>query len=234
MRSPHPHPERSEGPYVLAMTFPRRPSVLILILLALFALTAGLVVAGLTLPADDAILRAAGNARREGLTTWMLFFTMLGGGWVEVPLALALVVLLWRLGEPGRARRYLYAALSGELLYVIAKASFGRPRPEIISHLAEAGWSSFPSGHSMMAPIIYTFGGVLLARTISSRATKVVLLMVGAITPIAIVISRVYLGVHYPSDVVAGLLLGCAWALCWDGDASRASALATSSAPATR
>lgn len=204
------------------------------VLLALFAITAGLMVSGLTLSGDDAILRAAGNARSDGLTTWMLLFTMLGGGVVEVLLVLGLVGLLWRLGEQGMARRYLFAALSGELVYMIAKASFGRPRPQIISHLSEAGWSSFPSGHAMLAPIIYTFGLVLLARTVTSRLAKFVLLMVGAVTPIAIAVSRVYLGVHYPSDVVAGLLLGSAWALCWDGDPSRASASATSSAPATR
>lgn len=204
------------------------------VLLALFAITAGLMVSGLTLSGDDAILRAAGNARSDGLTTWMLLFTMLGGGVVEVLLVLGLVGLLWRLGQQRRARRYLFAALSGELVYMIAKASFGRPRPQIISHLSEAGWSSFPSGHAMLAPIIYTFGLVLLARTVTSRLAKFVLLMVGAVTPIAIAVSRVYLGVHYPSDVVAGLLLGSAWALCWDGDTSRASASATSSAPATR
>lgn len=204
------------------------------LLLALFALTAGLVVAGITLPGDEAMLREAGNARSESLTTVMRLFTLLGSGNVGVPLVLGMVGLLWKLGAQGSARRYLYAALSGELLYVIAKASFGRPRPEVISHLSDAGWSSFPSGHSMLAPIIYTFGFVLLARTITSRSGRVMLLGVGAIMPIAIAISRVYLGVHYPSDVVAGLFLGSAWALCWDGKGSRASAAVTSSAPATR
>lgn len=204
------------------------------VLLALFVLTAGLVVAGITLPTDEAMLRAAGSARSDGLTSLMRVITTLGSGNVGVPLVLGLAGLLWKLGAQGSARRYLYAALSGELLYVIAKASFGRPRPDIISHLSDAGWSSFPSGHSMLAPIIYTFGFVLLARTITSRSGRVMLLGVGASMPIAIAISRVYLGVHYPSDVVAGLLLGSAWALCWDGEGSRASAAATSSAPATR
>ena len=203
-------------------------------LLALFAVTAGLVVAGITLPGDEAILRAAGDARSEGLTAVMRVFTTLGSGDLEVPLALGLIALLWKLGAKGRALRYLYAGLSGELVYIIAKASFGRPRPQIISHLTGAGWTSFPSGHSMLAPIVYTFGCVLLARTIASRPGKFVLLGIGAVMPIAVAISRVYLGVHYPSDVVAALLLGSAWALCWDGDSSRASAAATSSAPATR
>ena len=203
-------------------------------LFALFALTAGLVVAGITLPGDEAMLRAVGNARSDGLTSLMRVFTTLGSGNVEVPLALGLVGLLWKLGAQGSARRYLYAALSGELLYVIAKAGFGRPRPRIISHLSDAGWSSFPSGHSMLAPIIYTFGFVLLARTITSRSGRFALFGVGALMPIVIAISRVYLGVHYPSDVVAGLLLGSAWALCWDSEGSRASAAATSSAPATK
>jgi undecaprenyl-diphosphatase len=204
------------------------------VLLALFAFTAGLVFAGITVPGDEATLRAVGAARSDGLTAVMRAITTLGSGDVEVPLAFGLVGLLWKLGAKGRARRYLYAALSGELVYVIAKASFGRPRPQIISHLSGAGWSSFPSGHSMMAPIIYTLGFVLLARTIGSRSGRRVLLVVGAIMPIAIATSRLYLGVHYPSDVVAGLLLGSAWALCWDGEGSRASASATSSAPATR
>jgi membrane-associated phospholipid phosphatase len=131
-----------------------RRELVIGVLLALFAITAGLVVAGITLPGDEAILRAVGSARRDGLTALMRSFTFLGDGKVEVPLALVLVGTLWRLGARGRAQRSLLAGLSGELVYVIAKASFGRPRPQIIERLSGAGWSSFPTGHSMMAPII--------------------------------------------------------------------------------
>lgn len=207
---------------------------LALALFAGFAITAILVQSGVTLPGDEAMLRAFGAARTDGRTALMRFFTLLGNGKVEIPFALALVGFFWWKDERHRARRYFFACVSGEALYALAKASFGRERPHVIERLADAGWKSFPSGHAMLAPVIYTFGLALLARRINSAPARAVLSGLGIVLPLLIAVSRLYLGVHYPSDVVAGLLLGSAWALLWDGRGSRPSASATSEAPATR
>jgi undecaprenyl-diphosphatase len=211
-----------------------RHSPAVLVLLCCFILTATLVVSGVTLPGDEAILRAAGGMRTDWLTSVMRFFTLLGNGKVEIPLALLLVGYFWWKGEQPTARRYFLACVSGELVYAVAKALFGRPRPQVIERLSDAGWSSFPSGHATLAPVIYTLGLVLLSRSINAGSSRPVLLGLGIVFPVVIAVSRVYLGVHYPSDVVAGLFLGSAWALLWDGRRSSASASAASSAPATR
>jgi undecaprenyl-diphosphatase len=213
----------------------QRPSRPALILLACFALISLLVATGVTLPWDDAALRVVGGWRQPALTNLMLAATFAGNGDVELPLALGIVLLLWRLGQAALAQRYLMVALSGELLYVVLKASFHRPRPSIIPRLGEAGWYSYPSGHSMMAPVIWTFGLLLLARLVPFRVGRAALVGLGLVAPLAIAVSRVYLGVHYPSDVVGALLIGSAWVIWWwPPSVDPSSNASTSSAPAIR
>ncbi len=211
-----------------------RVSPATLVLLCCFVITAVLVSLGVTLPGDDAILRAAGRARTDQLTAIMRFFTLLGSGDVEIPFAFAVLGWLFWRGRKREARWYFVACTSGELLYAVAKLIFRRPRPQIIPHLTDGGWYSFPSGHAMLAPIIYALGFALLVRNLNRPWLRAVSLGLGVILPVAVAISRVYLGVHYPSDVVAGLFLGGAWALFWGEEMSRESSPATSSAPATR
>ena len=186
--------------------------------LALFAIFAGLsvlVVLERTLPLDMALLHWADAHRTPWRTDVMLFFTFIGNGLVEVPLALLAAWALWRLGRPLCARRYVLAALSAEVLYALLKPAFQRERPRIIERLADAGWYSYPSGHAMLAPVIYGFGLILLAQSVRDRHTRAVLVMIALTTPPLIAVSRVYLGVHYPSDVVGALFLGNAWLLLW-------------------
>ena len=217
------------------MTRLRRPSRPALILLALFALVSVLVAAGVTLPWDEAVLLAVGGWRRPALTDLMLAFTLAGGGDFEVPMALGIALLLWRLGQRAEAKQYVLVGLSAELLYVVLKASFQRPRPSVIPRLADAGWYAYPSGHSMMGPVIWSLGFWLLAHAVPNRLARATLASIGILVPLGVATSRVYLGVHYPSDVVGALFIGSAWVLWWGTPSSDdASIASTSSAPAIR
>jgi len=110
----------------------------------------------------------------------------------------------------------LAAVLGGLLLMLLLKEYFSRPRPQVVPYLCEFDGSSFPSGHSMMSAVVYLTLGVLLASRIVRRRFKLVLLALAFLLAGLVGVSRVCLGVHYPSDVVAGWTAGLVWAtLCW-------------------
>ncbi len=92
---------------------------------------------------------------------------------------------------------------------------FSRPRPDLVSHLAEVQSASFPSGHAMVSAVAYLTIGTLLARAHKKRSTKIIVMTYAIILTLLIGISRVYLGVHWPTDVLAGWALGAAWAALW-------------------
>ena len=110
----------------------------------------------------------------------------------------------------------LVATVGGLLLSLLLKGFFSRPRPDIVPRLAEVYTSSFPSGHSMLSAVVYLTLGALLARLVERPALKVYVLTVAMLLALLVGFSRVYLGVHYPSDVLAGWSVGLSWAiLCW-------------------
>jgi undecaprenyl-diphosphatase len=98
----------------------------------------------------------------------------------------------------------LIATSSGLFLTLLLKQYFGRERPGVVPHLAEVLTASFPSGHSMLSSVVYLTLGALLARAVGRRALKVYVLLAALFLSFIIGLSRVYLGVHYPSDVLAG------------------------------
>jgi undecaprenyl-diphosphatase len=110
----------------------------------------------------------------------------------------------------------IVATAGGELLNAMLKGVFARPRPSVVPHLTEVRSLSFPSGHAMDSAVIYLTLAALLARLVAPLALKVYFLALAFFLTFLVGFSRVYLGVHYPSDVLAGWTAGLAWALlCW-------------------
>ena len=110
----------------------------------------------------------------------------------------------------------LFATSSGAFISNTLKELVNRERPDIVPHLAEFSRMSFPSGHSMLASVVYLTLAVLLCQTVESRHSKVYLISSALFLAFLVGLSRVVIGVHFPSDVLAGWTAGTVWALaCW-------------------
>jgi undecaprenyl-diphosphatase len=108
------------------------------------------------------------------------------------------------------------SVVSGLLISTLLKGAFHRQRPDVILHATYASGASFPSGHSMMSAVTYLTIGALVARSQSRRGLKAYFLLLSILLTLAVGVSRVYLGVHWPTDVLAGWTAGAVWAiLCW-------------------
>ena len=123
---------------------------------------------------------------------------------------------LW-LDRRGRTAVFLVVAtVSGLLVSTGLKQLIDRPRPDLVPQLSHVATSSFPSGHSMLAAVVYLTLGALLAASTPRRRLKIYALVVAMVLAVSVGVSRVYLGVHYPTDVLAGWMAGLLWALlCW-------------------
>jgi undecaprenyl-diphosphatase len=155
----------------------------------------------------------------------------LGPGWVEemardvtglggvVVLAFTTIVVIgyFLLRRHWALAAYVACAVAGgTLLSSVLKRAFDRPRPELVAHGQEVYTASFPSGHSMLSAIVFLTLGAMLAGTEEDRRVKAYILAVAAFAALAVGVSRVYLGVHWPTDVLGGWAAGTGWALaCW-------------------
>lgn len=142
--------------------------------------------------------------------------TALGGiGWL-VFCTLAVTGYLWLDGKSHMAVFLFGAASSGTGVAFALKALFDRPRPADVPHLSHVASSSFPSAHSMLSAVVYITLGVLVASVVARRRLKVYILCLSLLLTIVVGLSRIYMGVHYPTDVLAGWMAGLSWALlCW-------------------
>jgi len=110
----------------------------------------------------------------------------------------------------------LAAVGGGELVSTVLKLFYQRPRPDLVPHGMEVFTASFPSGHATMSAIAYLTLATLVARVDRNRSAKALVLGLGVGLTLLVGLSRIYLGVHWPSDVLAGWCIGAAWAcLCW-------------------
>jgi undecaprenyl-diphosphatase len=110
----------------------------------------------------------------------------------------------------------LVACGGGLVLSSLLKYTIDRPRPELVPHGNEIYTSSFPSGHSMMSAVVYLTLAALVTRLLEKKRLKGYTLGVAVVLTLLVGVSRIYLGVHWPSDVLAGWAAGAAWALgCW-------------------
>ena len=143
-------------------------------------------------------------------------FTALGGLGVLALITAAAIGYLLLDGKRHAALAVLVAVGGGQLLSLALKAGFDRPRPDLVPHEVAVYTASFPSGHSMMAAVTYLTLGALLARVNESWQHRLYLISIAIVLTLTVGVSRVYLGVHWPSDVLGGWALGAAWALaCW-------------------
>jgi undecaprenyl-diphosphatase len=139
--------------------------------------------------------------------------TALGGTVVITGATLLAAGFFLMRGSLGSMLYLLLAAGGGIVLSSVGKEVFDRPRPDLVPHGSLVYTASFPSGHSMMAAVAYLTLGVLIARVLPQRRQKAYVLSVAVILAVLVGISRVYLGVHWPTDVAAGWLAGAAWAV---------------------
>ncbi len=139
------------------------------------------------------------------------------GGYAVLTLVTCAVVVFLRLDRRFAMMWFvLGAVLGGFLLTMVLKSLFARDRPDIVPHLSQVHTSSFPSGHSMMSAVVYLTLGTLLTRLVVKRRLKFYSLFVAVLLTALVGVSRVYLGVHYPTDVLAGWTAGLTWAtICW-------------------
>ncbi len=150
------------------------------------------------------------------LTKMMTDLTALGGTTVLTLITVLVVLFLVLRGSKRTAAFVTISVLGGWLLSTLLKLGVARPRPELVSHLVVVSDFSFPSGHAMLSAVTYLTLGALLYRMEQRRALKLFYLLTALLLTILIGCSRVYLGVHYPTDVVGGWTAGAAWAsLCW-------------------
>lgn len=142
--------------------------------------------------------------------------TALGGVALLTLLTLASAGYL-RLKGQGRTMSFLLVSVVGGVLVSQAiKLGVDRPRPDLVAYGTQAYSASFPSGHAMMATIVYLTLATLMSRVEPARGLRVYFFAIAILITFLVGLSRVYLGVHWPTDVLAGWTAGTAWAFgCW-------------------
>ena len=178
------------------------------------------VMEGETLAFDRRILlalRTPGNLAVPIGPAWLKFamtdITALGGFTLLTLITVFAVCYLLAARKTVTAAIVAGSVVSGVIGSTLLKAVFLRTRPDIVPHLVAVQSASFPSGHAMNSAVTYLTLGALLASAEKSRRVRVFLMSVAIFLTLAIGISRVYLGVHWPSDVIAGWCVGSAWAV---------------------
>jgi undecaprenyl-diphosphatase len=184
---------------------------------------AGEVLEGDTQSFDERVLRALRRADDPALPIgplWLhgaaLDITALGGAFV-IGLAVAAIVGFLLLQGMRRTALFVFlASVGGWVLNHLLKIAFARPRPVVVPHLRDVMSLSFPSGHAMTSAAVYLTLGAMLMRISERRITKIYCMAIAMLATLLIGGSRVYLGVHYPTDVLGGWMMGMSWALvCW-------------------
>ncbi len=146
------------------------------------------------------------------ITTWVEEVTALGGTAVVTLITVVVIGYLLLFKDYRAVGMVLIAVVGGALLVSFLKSSFGRVRPDVVPRLMEETSLSFPSGHASMSAILYLSLAALLVNVQPRRRVRIYIITVAVLLTIMIGLSRVWLGVHYPTDVLAGWSFGLAWA----------------------
>nr|WP_186458269.1 phosphatase PAP2 family protein [Neorhizobium alkalisoli] len=191
--------------------------------LFLFASLTGLVLDGGMHSFDEMILlslRKAGDLAVPIGPNWLTHavgdITALGGVTVLSLMTVLATIYLLLARQRAIAVFMLFSIIGGWLVSSLLKLGVARPRPDIVPHLVEVHDLSFPSGHAMLSAVTYMTLGALLSRAEQYRSTRIFLIAAGILLTLMIGMSRIYLGVHYPTDVLGGWCAGATWAVaCW-------------------
>ena len=139
--------------------------------------------------------------------------TSLGGLVILGLLCVAACGYLW-LRRQHRLALFIAVSIScGSIANALLKEFFSRPRPDLVPHETAAALSSFPSGHAMMSAVVYLTLGALLSLSTDDSRIKVYILSWSVFLTVLVGVSRIYLGVHWPTDIIAGWIAGGTWAL---------------------
>ena len=177
----------------------------------MFVELADVVSEGATQQFDEAVLRWMAEHQMPWLQHAMFEITLLGTGLVLMTMVAVSATFLWLSDHRFSALLLVIATWTGVAINSLLKTTFDRPRPQVFEWGADVLTSSFPSGHAMTATITYGTVAYLAARLQRSRLARWITLLAAGLMITLICLSRLYLGVHYPSDVVAGALMGLAW-----------------------
>jgi undecaprenyl-diphosphatase len=197
--------------------------VAIAVLLSLFGFIAHQVAGGKPTALDRCVtlaLRSSADPARPIGPAWVQEaardLTSLGSIIVVVIATVAVAGYLFLTHKPGVAWLMLLAVGGGIALNNLLKLLFARQRPNVVTSSARVFTTSFPSGHATLSAIAYLTIGALLSRASPSAAVSLYLMALAVFLTALIGLSRIYLGVHYPTDVLAGWCIGAAWAIfCW-------------------
>lgn len=166
---------------------------------------------------DSSILTAVAKMRRPWLTGVAVDVTALGSLTLVVLISAVALYIFLSLEDRPAAWQLLLNSVGAGIWTGITKNVIERARPEDVTHLVQVSGFSYPSGHSLVSASLYLTIALLAARHLPTMKGRVLLFGL-AIAIISLVgMSRVYLGVHYPSDVASGASLGVAWALLLAG-----------------
>jgi undecaprenyl-diphosphatase len=139
--------------------------------------------------------------------------TALGSSGILAFMTIAVIGFLLLQGKTHATVLVVIAVGGGMLLSTGLKQGFDRPRPDLVPHGVLVHSASFPSGHAMQSAVVYLTLGALLARVQPRRRLKAYILTIAVVLTVLVGLSRIYLGVHWPTDVLAGWAAGAAWAL---------------------
>ena len=177
-----------------------------------FAELAEYVLGGSTQAFDVAILQWFHAHQNKTFTGLMVEVTYLGTGTVVMMIVIIVALFLWHTEHKHSARLLLAATAGNILLNGALKLVYHRPRPTVFAWQTTAVSSSFPSGHAMSATVVYGTVAYLVMRLQKHRWARVLTLVCTVLLILLICITRLYLGVHYPSDVIGGIIVGLGWA----------------------
>jgi membrane-associated phospholipid phosphatase len=214
--------ELSTGPAAPAWRLSAESSLLAALLLAtfsactaVFAMLAEEMASDELVSVDGAVVAWLHTNATGFVTTLLSAVTRLGDTQVLVTVTVPAVLALLLRRRVAHAALTAAALAGGEALNWALKAAFERPRPSFSDPLATAAGFSFPSGHAMISMTVYGALAFVTAASVRSRRAQLLVLISATLLISAVDFSRIYLGVHYASDVLAGYIAGLAWlALC--------------------